>query len=90
MKSVQLELAKEQAVRTNLDAKIQSLRSSAAQPQQTQDDSGEVAILKDQLAAEQAEVAALQESLRRAENEWNASYQARSHPTLSPPLAPSV
>eukprot|EP00192_Tetraselmis_astigmatica_P008137 CAMPEP_0117675320 /NCGR_PEP_ID=MMETSP0804-20121206/15539_1 /TAXON_ID=1074897 /ORGANISM="Tetraselmis astigmatica, Strain CCMP880" /LENGTH=667 /DNA_ID=CAMNT_0005484309 /DNA_START=212 /DNA_END=2211 /DNA_ORIENTATION=- len=73
--SAQLELAKEQAVRTNLEAKVASLSSSAAHPREQQDNSGEVAILRDQLAAEQAEVAALQESLRRAENEWNASYQ---------------
>lgn len=65
---------KEQASRTALEAKLNSAPSAAKV--HTTDHTDEIKLLKEQLRAEQAEVASLQETLRRVESQWDASYQA--------------
>mmetsp|Transcript_10478 Transcript_10478/g.24788 ORF Transcript_10478/g.24788 Transcript_10478/m.24788 type:complete len:655 (+) Transcript_10478:228-2192(+) len=77
LRAAQLELAREQAARVSAEAKAASLASGAPPSPARRAPEGydDAAALKEQLESEKAEVAALQESLRRAEQEWNASHQ---------------
>jgi len=76
LKAAQLELAKEQAARVNAEAKALGADvSPSAAAGRMAEDTRELEALRDQLEAEQTEVLALQEMLRRAENESSATHK---------------
>ena len=76
LRAAQQELARETAKTFALEAKVASHQQQQQQQlSQVLPDVAEVESLKEQLEAEQVEVAALQESLRRAELEWSSSHK---------------